>query len=880
MTEKKNLNTTYNPKEFEERIYKVWEEKKYFTPKVDKNKKPYTIIMPPPNITGKLHLGHALDNTLQDMLIRFKRMQGYNALWLPGEDHASIATEVKVENELLKKGIKKKEIGREAFLEKVWEWTDEYRDRIRSQIKQMGCSVDFTRESFTMDERLNKAVKHVFVKLYEEGLVYQGNRITNWCPKCVTAISDAEIEHKEQQGNFWHIKYPLVGTDRYLEIATTRPETMLGDTAVAVNPKDERYKDLVGKMLLLPLVNREIPIIADDYVDMEFGTGAVKITPAHDPNDYEVGKRHNLKEIKVMDDKGHINEFGGKYKGLERYEARKAIVEDLKKEGYLVKIKEHVHNVGFHDRCGIVVEPIISKQWYVKMEGLAQPAIKAVKDGKTKFIPERFEKVYYNWMENIQDWCISRQLWWGHRIPVWYCQCGEIIVSEETPNCCSKCGSNNLKQDSDVLDTWFSSALWPFSTLGWPEKTEDLKYFYPTDTLVTGYDIIFFWVARMVFSGIHNLGEVPFKNVFMHGMVRDSEGRKMSKSLGNGVDPLEVIDNYGADALRFMLVTGNAPGNDIRFYPERVESARNFANKIWNASRFVMMNLDEELMNKYKDCKEYSLADKWILSNMNRLVKEVTENMDKFELGIALQKIYDFIWTEFCDWYIELVKPVLYGEDEKQKGVTFNVLYRVLTTSLQLLHPVMPFITEEIYTHLNNEYESITISSWPQYDESISYEKSEIEMSYIIEGIKGLRNVRAEMNVPPSRKAKVLAYVLDEAKEAFAGGKTYFEKLASASEVEIIKDKSNLPDNLVSLVVKGGELFIPLLDLVDKEKELERLNKEKEKLQSEIERVEKKLSNEKFVSKAPEAVVEEEKAKGEKYKTMLDAVLGRIESLK
>ncbi|MBB6697660.1 valine--tRNA ligase [Clostridium algidicarnis] len=879
MNEKKNLETKYSPKDFEEKIYKNWEEKGYFTPKVDLNKKAYTVIMPPPNITGRLHLGHALDNTLQDMIIRFKRMQGYNALWLPGEDHASIATEVKVENELLKKGIKKKEIGRDAFLEKVWEWTDEYRDNIRSQIKKMGCSVDFTRESFTMDERLDKAVKHVFVKLYNEGLIYQGNRITNWCPKCVTAISDAEIEHKEQQGNFWHIKYPLVGTDRFLEIATTRPETMLGDTAVAVNPKDERYKDIVGKMLLLPLVNREIPIIADEYVDMEFGTGAVKITPAHDPNDYEVGKRHSLKEIRIMDDKGNINEFGGKYEGLERYEARKAIVEDLKKEGYLVKIKEHVHNVGFHDRCGTVVEPIISKQWYVKMESLAAPAIKAVKDGETKFIPERFEKTYYNWMENIQDWCISRQLWWGHRIPVWYCECGEITVSEKTVNCCPKCGSHNLKQDSDVLDTWFSSALWPFSTLGWPEKTEDLEYFYPTDTLVTGYDIIFFWVARMVFSGIHNLGEVPFKNVFIHGMVRDSEGRKMSKSLGNGVDPLEVIDEYGADALRFMLVTGNAPGNDIRFYPERVESARNFANKIWNASRFVMMNLDEELMNEYKDSKEYTLADRWILSKMNSLIKEVTENMDKFELGIALQKVYDFIWIEFCDWYIELVKPILYGEDKKQKATTLNVLKKVLTVSLQLLHPVMPFITEEIYIHLDSEYESITISPFPEYQESLVDDKAETQMTYIVEGIKSLRNVRAEMNVIPSRKTKVLAYVLDEAKEAFDKGKTYFEKLASVSEVEIIKDKENLPENLVSLVVKGGELFIPLLDLVDKEKELERLNKEKDKLKSEIERVQKKLSNEKFVSKAPESVVEEEKAKGEKYKSMLEAILLRIESL-
>ncbi len=880
MEEKMNISTTYNPKEFEERIYHTWEEKGYFTPKVDSNKKPYTIIMPPPNITGKLHLGHALDNTLQDMIIRVKRMQGYSTLWLPGEDHASIATEVKVENELLKQGLKKKEMGREAFLDKVWEWTDEYRDRIRKQLKKMGCSADFTRESFTMDENLSKAVRHVFVKLYEEGLIYQGNRITNWCPKCMTALSDAEIEYEEQQGNFWHIKYPVVNSDEYLEIATTRPETMLGDTAVAVNPKDERYAHLVGKTLLLPLTDREIPIVADDYVDMEFGTGAVKITPAHDPNDYEVGKRHNLPQIRIMDDKGTINELGGKYAGLDRYEARKAMVKDLEEQGYLVKIKPHVHNVGCHDRCGTVVEPIISKQWYVKMESLAKPAIEAVKIKKTKFIPERFEKVYFNWMENIQDWCISRQLWWGHRIPVWYCECGEIIVSEEAPKCCSKCGSNKLKQDDDVLDTWFSSALWPFSTLGWPEETQDLKYFYPTNTLVTGYDIIFFWVARMIFSGLHNMEETPFDTVFIHGIVRDSEGKKMSKSLGNGVDPLEVIDSYGADALRFMLVTGNAPGNDIRFSEEKVEAARNFANKIWNASRFVMMNLDKELMDKYKNCKEYTLADRWILSRLNTLVNEVTDNIDKFELGIALQKIYDFMWTEFCDWYIELSKPVLYGEDEKQKGITYNILNKVLITGLQLLHPVMPFITEEIYTHLETEYESITISKWPEYDEALKDLTAEEHMEFIIEAIKALRNLRAEMNVPNSRKAKVIIYAAENARKAFESGSLYFEKLASASEVEFIETKDNLPENLVSIVVKGGELFMPLLDLVDKEKELERLNKEKEKLESEISRVEKKLNNENFVKKAPEAVVAEERAKGENYKSMLDAVLSRIENLK
>ncbi|KJU71254.1 valine--tRNA ligase [Clostridium baratii] len=876
----KNISTTYDPKEFEERIYKTWEENKYFTPVVDKNKKPYSIVMPPPNITGKLHLGHALDNTLQDMLIRFKRMQGFETLWLPGQDHASIATEVKVENELLKQGLKKKEMGREAFLEKVWEWTDEYRERIRTQLKKMGCSADFTREAFTMDEHLDRAVKHVFVKLYNEGLIYQGNRITNWCPKCQTALSDAEIEYEEQNGYFWHINYPLKDGSGFLEIATTRPETLLGDTAVAVNPNDDRFKHLIGKTLILPLVDREIPIVGDEYVDIEFGTGAVKITPAHDPNDFEVGKRHNLPEIRVMDDKGFINEKGGKYAGLERYEARKAMVKDLEELGLLVKVKDHTHNVSTHDRCGTVIEPIISKQWYVKMDSLAEPAVEVVKNKGTKFIPERFEKTYFNWMENIQDWCISRQLWWGHRIPVWYCNdCGHINVSETEVTECSKCGSHNLTQETDVLDTWFSSALWPFSTLGWPEKTEDLAYFYPTNTLVTGYDIIFFWVARMIFSGIHNMGETPFENVLIHGIIRDSEGRKMSKSLGNGVDPLEVIDTYGADALRFMLVTGNAPGNDIRYYPERVESARNFANKIWNASRFVMMNLDREIMNKYKDCKEYSLADKWILSNLNTLVKEVTENMDNFELGIALQKVYDFMWTEFCDWYIELVKPVLYGEDEKAKGIVYNVLFNVLETGLKLLHPVMPFITEEIFTHLNDKEETITLSAWPEYKEELNDKKAESDMAFVIEAIKNLRNLRAEMNVKPSRKANVICYISDEAKDAFTAGASYIEKLASASNVSFINDKNEVPENAVSLVVKGGELFMPLLDLVDREKELERLAKEVKKLEGEIERIDKKLSNAGFVAKAPEKVVLGEKEKRSKYVEMLEAVKARVEAL-
>lgn len=879
MSEKKNIATTYDPKSFEERIYKEWEEKKYFTPKIDKNKKPFSIVMPPPNITGRLHLGHALDNTLQDMLIRFKRMQGFATLWLPGQDHASIATEVKVENELLKQGLVKKEMGREAFLEKVWEWANEYRGTIRDQLKKMGVSCDFTREAFTMDENLNKAVRTVFVKLYNEGLIYRGNRITNWCPKCSTALSDAEIEYEEQDGYFWHINYPLADGSGNLEIATTRPETLLGDTAVAVNPNDERYKDLIGKTIKLPLTDREIPIVGDDYVDIEFGTGAVKITPAHDPNDFQVGQRHNLPQIRVMDDQGVINELGGKYKGLDRYEARKQMVKDLEELGLLVKVKPHTHNVGTHDRCNTVIEPIISQQWYVKMESLAKPAIEAVRTNKTKFVPERFDKIYYNWMENIQDWCISRQLWWGHRIPVWYCMdCNELIVQTEAPEKCPKCGSSHLKQDEDVLDTWFSSALWPFSTLGWPNKTEDLEYFYPTNVLVTGYDIIFFWVARMIFQGINCMGETPFDTVLIHGIIRDSQGRKMSKSLGNGVDPLEVIEEYGADALRFMLVTGNSPGNDIRYIPEKVEAARNFANKIWNASRYVMMNLDKEVMDKYKDCKDYSLADKWILSRTNSLVKEVTENMERYELGIALQKVYEFMWTEFCDWYIELSKGTLYSDDEKAKGIVYNVLYTVLTTGLKLLHPVMPFITEEIYTTLTDG-ESIVMAQWPEFKEEINNPKAEKDMDFIIEAIKGLRNVRAEMNVPPSRKAKVIAYTNNEAKDAFNNGVHYIEKLGSASEVEFIQDKAMVPENAVSLVTKGGELFMPLLDLVDREKELERLNKEKKKLEGEVLRIDKKLSNQGFVSKAPEAVINGEKEKRVKYQEMLDAVLVRIENL-
>ena len=876
----KNLSKTYDPKDFEKRLYAEWLEKGYFKSSLNPDKKPFCIVLPPPNITGQLHMGHALDHTLQDVLIRWKRMDGYEALWQPGTDHASIATEVKVVERIKEQeGKTKYEIGREEFLKRAMDWKEEFGGIIVEQMKQLGNSCDWDRERFTMDKGCNEAVTDFFVKLYEKGQIYRGNRIINWCPDCKTTLSDAEVEHEEKDGNFYHIKYFLKDSDEFLEIATTRPETMLGDTGIAVNPEDERYAHLVGKTAILPLVGRELPIVADDYVDKDFGSGAVKMTPAHDPNDFEVGKRHNLEIIRVMDDKGIINEKGGKYKGLDRYEARKAIVKDLEDAGLLVNIKDHAHNVGTHDRCGTTVEPIISKQWYVKMDQLAKPAVEVVKNGETKFVPERFDKTYFNWMENIQDWCISRQLWWGHRIPVYYCQdCGEMMVLEDAPSKCTKCGSTNVEQDNDVLDTWFSSALWPFSTLGWPNKTEDLDYFYPNSVLVTGHDIIFFWVARMIFSGLHCMGETPFHTVLIHGLIRDSQGRKMSKSLGNGVDPLEVIDQYGADALRFMIATGNAPGNDMRYYPERVESSRNFANKIWNASRFVMMNLDKEIMNKYKDCKEYSLADKWILSEMNTLVKEVTENMEKYELGIAMSKVYDFMWTEFCDWYIELIKPVFYGEDEKAKGVAYNVLNTVLVTGLKLLHPAMPFITEEIYTHLTEE-ETIVNAAWPEFDEALVNKEAEDNMAYVIEAIKGLRNVRAEMNVPPSRKAKVIAYIAEDAKEAFTNGAAYMEKLASASEVEFITDKSSVPANAVSLVVKGGELFMPLLDLVDKEKELDRLNKEVKKLEGEIERIDKKLGNQGFVAKAPESVVNAEKEKRVKYVEMLEAVKVRIEAL-
>ncbi|MBQ2613741.1 MAG: valine--tRNA ligase [Clostridia bacterium] len=872
----KELPKTYDPKQVEERIYQNWVDKGYFHAEVDKSKKPFTIVIPPPNVTGQLHMGHALDETFQDILIRAKRMQGYNALWIPGTDHAGIATQIKVEEDLrVNEGLTRYDLGREEFLKRVWAWKEKFGGRIISQLKKIGCSCDWDRERFTMDEGCSKAVKEVFVNLYEKDLIYQGNRIINWCPSCATALSDAEVEYAEQDGFFWHIKYPFKDGSGYLEIATTRPETLLGDTAVAVNPNDERYTDLVGKMLILPLVGREIPVIADDYVDMEFGTGCVKITPAHDPNDFEVGLRHNLEQIKVLNDDATINAYGGKYQGMDRYEARKAMVADLEAEGLLVKVVPHTHNVGQCYRCGTTVEPITSKQWFVKMEPLAKPAAEAVVNGDTRFVPDRFSKTYLHWMENVHDWCISRQLWWGHRIPAYYCQdCGETVVSKEDVHTCPKCGGK-MKQDEDVLDTWFSSALWPFSTLGWPDKTEDLSYFYPTDTLVTGYDIIFFWVARMMFSGLEHVGEVPFKHVYIHGLVRDSQGRKMSKSLGNGIDPLEIIDQYGADALRFTLATGNSPGNDMRFYIERVEASRNFANKIWNASRFVMMNLSIDkcalpALNKLMP------EDKWILHAYNEVVKEVTENLDKYELGIAVSKLYDFIWDSFCDWYIELVKPRFFEEGESNETAQ-QVLTYVLSNTLKLLHPFMPFITEEIWQALPHEGESIMIADFPVYDATLKNEKAEADMLMIMESIKGIRNIRNEMNVPPSKKSTV--YIVTDNTEVFTAGTSFYTKLASASEVQVQTDKSGIPENAVSVAVPGAEILLPLDELVDKEKELARLTKEKERLEGEIKRVQGKLNNKGFTDKAPAAVVEEERKKGEKYQAMLETVLESLAKL-
>ncbi len=877
MEDAKNIAKTYDPSGFEDRIYNEWVEKGYFHAEADKNKEPFTIVIPPPNVTGQLHMGHALDETLQDILIRYKRMQGYNALWIPGTDHAGIATQAKVEAEIREKeGLSRYDLGREKFLERVWEWKKLYGDRIINQLKKIGSSCDWERERFTMDEGLSKAVKEVFVNLYNKGLVYQGSRIINWCPHCITALSDVEVEHEEQAGHFWHIKYPIKDSDDFVIIATTRPETLFGDTAVAVNPEDERYKNLVGKMLLLPLTDREIPVVADEYVDKEFGTGCVKITPAHDPNDFEVGQRHNLEQIKVMNDDATMNSYAGKYEGMDRYECRKAMIKDLDEMGLLVKVEDHSHNVGQCQRCGTTVEPIVSKQWFVKMKPLAQPAIDAVKNKETEFVPEHFEKVYFHWLENIRDWCISRQLWWGHRIPAFYCDgCGEMVVTKEDKPVCSKCGKE-MRQDSDTLDTWFSSALWPFSTLGWPEKNEDLEYFYPTSVLVTGYDIIPFWVMRMMFSALEHTGEVPFKHVFIHGLVRDSQGRKMSKSLGNGIDPLEIVEQYGADALRFTLATGNAPGNDMRFYIERVESSRNFANKIWNASRFTLMNLDIT-ENKLPDMSDLQLEDKWILSRYNKVVKAVTENLDKFELGIALSNLYDFIWESFCDWYIELVKPRLFDKENPTAKTAQYVLTYVLSNTMKLLHPFMPFITEEIWQHLPHEGESIMISEYPSYDSALDFPNDEKAMALIMDAISAIRNRRAEMNVPPSKKAKVI--IVTDKKDVFGQGIAFFEKLASASEAVVQSDKSGVSDNAVNIVVPSAEIYLPLDELVDKSKELARLNDEKKKLEGEIKRVEGKLNNAGFVAKAPQKVVDEEKAKGEKYKEMLEKVLESIKNM-
>ncbi len=882
----KELAKTYDPHGLEDRIYEKWLEKKYFHAEVDRSKKPFTIVIPPPNITGQLHMGHALDNTMQDILIRFKRMQGYNALWQPGTDHASIATEVKIIEKLKEEGIDKHDLGREKFLERAWDWKREYGGRIISQLKKLGSSCDWDRERFTMDEGCNKAVTEVFCKMHEKGYIYKGSRMINWCPVCNTSISDAEVEYEEQAGNFWHIKYPVLNDDgtesgEYLTFATTRPETMLGDTAVAIHPDDERYAHLKGKTLMLPLMNREIPVVEDTYVDMEFGTGVVKITPAHDPNDFEVGKRHDLPIINIMNDDATINENGGKFAGMERYEARKAIVKELDEMGLLVKIEEHSHNVGTHDRCKTTIEPLVKQQWFVKMDELIKPAVEAIKNKEIELIPERMDKTYYNWTDNIKDWCISRQLWWGHRIPAYYCdECGEIVVAKEMPDVCPKCGGTHFTQDPDTLDTWFSSALWPFSTLGWPEKTEDLEYFYPTDVLVTGYDIIFFWVIRMIFSGFEHMGEKPFKTVLFHGLVRDSQGRKMSKSLGNGIDPLEIIEQYGADALRLTLITGNAPGNDMRFYYERVESNRNFANKIWNASRFIMMNMEGKEVTDASDSLEP--VDRWIISKLNTLVKDVTDNMEKFELGIAVQRIYDFIWDEFCDWYIEMVKPRLYNSDNAaSQNAALWTLKTVLIDALKLLHPYMPFITEEIFCTLQSEEESIMISKWPVFDEARSFEKEEKDIETIKEAVRGIRNVRTEMNVAPSKKAQVYVVSENEAiRNTFEEGKLFFATLAYASEVIIQSNKNGIADDAVSVVIANANVYIPFAELVDIKVEIERLEKEEKRLEGELNRVNGMLNNEKFMSKAPEAKIAEERAKLEKYTQMKQQVAERLAQLR
>ena len=869
----KELDKLYDPQKVEDRIYDFWVDNRYFHAEVDETKKPYTIVIPPPNITGQLHMGHALDNTLQDILIRYKRMQGFSTLWLPGTDHASIATEAKIVEAMRKEGISKEEIGREAFLERAWDWKAKYGGRIIEQLKKMGSSCDWERERFTLDEGCSKAVNEVFVNLYEKGLIYRGERIINWCPVCKTSISDAEVEYSEQDGFFWHIKYPLSDGSGYLELATTRPETMLGDTAVAVNPNDERYKHLVGKTLTLPIVNKEIPIIADDYVEMDFGTGVVKITPAHDPNDFEVGLRHNLPIINVMNEDATMNELAGEYKGLDRYEARKLIVKKLEDLGLLVKTEPHVHNVGECYRCSTTVEPRVSKQWFVKMEPLAKPAIEAVSSGKTKFIPERFDKIYFHWMENIRDWCISRQLWWGHRIPAYYCdECGETVVSKQAPTVCPKCGCTHLTQDEDTLDTWFSSALWPFSTLGWPEKTEELKYFYPTNTLVTGYDIIFFWVARMMFSGIEHMGDVPFDTVLIHGLVRDEQGRKMSKSLGNGIDPLEMIAVYGADALRLTLATGNSPGNDMRFSEKKITASRNFANKLWNASRFILMNLSDCVTAELP--ATLTTEDKWFISKYNSLVKEVTENIDRYELGIAVQKLYDFIWDIMCDWFIEITKPRMQEGGETAENAQ-RVLVYVMSGTLKLLHPFMPFITEEIWQALPHEGDSIMVSQWPQYDEKLNFKNEEAEFEILMDAIKAIRNTRSQMNVPPSKKADL--YIETAHKEIFENGKKFLERLASAAEVHI-GDRFDM-DGAVQVIANGSKTLIPMDELVDKEKERARLEKEKAACEKDFAMISGKLNNQSFLAKAPQAVVDGEKAKLEKIKEKMKLIEEGLKNL-
>ncbi len=875
----------------EEKWYQHWEKSGYFraeaneeTKKAKEEGKTFSIVMPPPNVTGSLHLGHALDNTLQDILTRWRRMQGYETLWLPGTDHAGIATQAKVEGQLAKEGTSKYDIGREKFLERVWEWKKQYGDHITKQLRKLGTSCDWERERFTLDEGCSRAVREVFVRLYEKGLIYQGNYIINWCPQCQTTISDIEVEHEDQKGQIWYINYPLQEGDGYIMVATTRPETMLGDTAIAVNPEDDRYKHLIGKNAILPLVNREIPIIADEYVDKEFGTGAVKITPAHDPNDFEMGLRHELEQINVLDRQGKMNELAGKYEGLDRYDARKKIVADLEDLGLLVKVEDHDHAVGQCYRCGTTIEPLVSKQWFVKMKPLAEPAIQAVLDGKTKFVPERFTKTYLNWMENIRDWCISRQLWWGHRIPVWYCQeCNEVICAKEDPTHCPKCGSEKLKQDSDVLDTWFSSGLWPFSTMGWPDNTEALQTYYPTSVLVTGRDIIFFWVARMIFTALEFMDEAPFQEVFIHGLVLDAQGRKMSKSLGNGIDPIEVIDKYGADTLRFMLITGNTPGNDLRFQMERLEGTRNFANKIWNASRFALMNLadyDEDKVNTEE--LEYTLADRWIRSRFNRAAQEVTRNMERYDLGEAGRVLYEFIWDEFCDWYIELIKPRLYGkETEKSKITAQYVLAKTLRQTMELLHPFMPFITEEIWQLLPHQGETIMLSQWPQGKEEELSEKIEQQMSTIMEVIKAVRNLRSEMNVAPGKKAElILMAQVPEIKAVLEAGEQYINNLGNVSQLTIRESSTEKPEQAVTAIVSGVEVYLPLRDLIDITKELERLEKENTNLDKEIFRLEKKLSNQGFISKAPQEVVEKEKLKLQDYQAKKEAVLGRISSLR